>query len=437
MQQKVSQWLQSQGYEFSDITALLSVLGLILVISIVIHFILHRIVLGFVGRLAKKSRRRWREAFFERKLFSRVALAVQGIIVLIQASLWLKADSVVLEWVQTVSVLWILLYVLLAIYSLLDALLDISQDETKLKGLPLRGLFQSVKLIGTVVVVILAVSVLIGKSPLIIMSGLGAMTAVIMLVFKDPLLGLVAGIQLSANDMLEVGDWLEMPSYGADGDVIEIALTTVKVRNWDKTITTVPTYALISDSFKNWRGMQLAGGRRIMRQVLIDATSIEFLDEDDLARLRKAKLLEPYLTKKQQEIERYNNDGQFDLSSRANGRRMTNLGTFRAYLLTYLENHPDLRQDLTLLVRQGQSSSNGVPIEVYAFTATTQWAEYENIQSDIFDHIFAVIPEFGLRLYQSPTGHDLAKLSAHNRNHNFDATGGAESTANSRETTDK
>lgn len=411
MQQKFSQWLEAQGYQFTDITALVMVLGLILLISVAIHFIFHRVVLRFLDKMAKKSQKRWRKAFFERKIFSRIALVIQGVIIYIQAGLWLKPESGVVEWIQTISVLWVLLFILLAVFSLLDALLDISTDDSRLKGLPLRGLFQSVKLVATVVVIILAVSALVGKSPLIILSGLGAMTAVVMLVFKDPLLGLVAGIQLSANDMLDVGDWLEMPSYGADGDVIEIALTTVKVRNWDKTITTIPTYALISDSFKNWRGMEQAGGRRIMRQVLVDATSVEFLSDDDVARLKKARLLEPYLEERQKEISQYNEENQFDLTSRANGRRLTNLGTFRAYLLNYLENHKDIRQDMTLLVRQGQSSSKGIPIEVYAFTATIQWAEYENIQSDIFDHIFAVLPEFGLRLHQSPTGYDFSKLA--------------------------
>ncbi|GAA4342902.1 mechanosensitive ion channel family protein [Kangiella taiwanensis] len=425
MQQRFSQWLQAQGYEFTDITALIMVLGLILVISVAIHFIFHRVVLRFLDKMAQKSQKRWRKAFFERKLFTRIALAIQGIIIYVQAGLWLKPETEVLQWVQTISILWVLLFILLAAFSLLDALLDISSGESRLKGLPLRGLFQSVKLVATIVVIILGVSALIGKSPLLILSGLGAMTAVIMLVFKDPILGLVAGIQLSANDMLEVGDWLEMPSYGADGDVIEIALTTVKVRNWDQTITTIPTYALISDSFKNWRGMMEVGGRRIMRQVLIDATCVEFLSDDDMSRLKKARLLEPYLAERHQEISKYNEENKFDLSSRANGRRMTNLGTFRAYLLNYLKNRNDIRQDLTLLVRQGQSSSTGIPLEVYAFTATTKWAEYENIQSDIFDHIFAVLPEFGLRLHQSPTGHDFSKLAARQIN-----------TEQARETTD-
>ena len=425
MQQRFSQWLQAQGYEFTDITALIMVLGLILVISVAIHFIFHRVVLRFLDKMAQKSQKRWRKAFFERKLFTRIALAIQGIIIYVQAGLWLKPETEVLQWVQTISILWVLLFILLAAFSLLDALLDISSGESRLKGLPLRGLFQSVKLVATIVVIILGVSALIGKSPLLILSGLGAMTAVIMLVFKDPILGLVAGIQLSANDMLEVGDWLEMPSYGADGDVIEIALTTVKVRNWDQTVTTIPTYALISDSFKNWRGMMEVGGRRIMRQVLIDATCVEFLSDDDMSRLKKARLLEPYLAERHQEISKYNEENKFDLSSRANGRRMTNLGTFRAYLLNYLKNRNDIRQDLTLLVRQGQSSSTGIPLEVYAFTATTKWAEYENIQSDIFDHIFAVLPEFGLRLHQSPTGHDFSKLAARQIN-----------TEQARETTD-
>lgn len=425
MQQRFSQWLQAQGYEFTDITALIMVLGLILVISVAIHFIFHRVVLRFLDKMAQKSQKRWRKAFFERKLFTRIALAIQGIIIYVQAGLWLKPETEVLQWVQTISILWVLLFILLAAFSLLDALLDISSGESRLRGLPLRGLFQSVKLVATIVVIILGVSALIGKSPLLILSGLGAMTAVIMLVFKDPILGLVAGIQLSANDMLEVGDWLEMPSYGADGDVIEIALTTVKVRNWDQTITTIPTYALISDSFKNWRGMMEVGGRRIMRQVLIDATCVEFLSDDDMSRLKKARLLEPYLDERYQEISKYNEENKFDLSSRANGRRMTNLGTFRAYLLNYLKNRNDIRQDLTLLVRQGQSSSTGIPLEVYAFTATTKWAEYENIQSDIFDHIFAVLPEFGLRLHQSPTGHDFSKLAARQIN-----------TEQARETTD-
>jgi miniconductance mechanosensitive channel len=232
-----------------------------------------------------------------------------------------------------------------------------------------------------------------------------------MLVFKDPIMGLVAGIQLSANDMLAVGDWLEMPKYGADGDVIDIGLTTVKVSNWDRTITTIPTYALISDSFKNWRGMSESGGRRIKRSINIDAGSVHFLNEDELARLHKAKLLGPYLDQKVSEIERYNSELHADLTSLVNGRRLTNLGTFRAYLNEYLRNHPQIHQGMTLMVRQMQPTPEGIPVEIYAFTNTTAWVAYEGIQSDLFDHILAVLPEFGLRVHQTPTGYDMRTLA--------------------------
>jgi miniconductance mechanosensitive channel len=250
-------------------------------------------------------------------------------------------------------------------------------------------------------------STIIGKSPVILFSGLGAMTAVLMLIFKDPIMGLVGGIQLSANRMLSVGDWLEMPKYGANGDVIDVTLTSVKVQNWDKTITTIPTYALISDSFKNWRGMQESGGRRIMRNIRIDATSVRFLSEEQIAWLRKASLLTRYIDTRMEEINRYNAEQAQDLTCPINGRRLTNLGTFRAYLDQYLRNHPGIHQGMTMMVRQLEPGADGVPIQIYAFANTTAWVEYEGIQSDIFDHVLAVVPQFGLRLHQTPTGHDI------------------------------
>ncbi|EHC40303.1 Small-conductance mechanosensitive channel, partial [Salmonella enterica subsp. enterica serovar Gaminara str. A4-567] len=229
-------------------------------------------------------------------------------------------------------------------------------------------------------------------------------------VFKDPILGLVAGIQLSANDMLKLGDWLEMPKYGADGAVIDIGLTTVKVRNWDNTITTIPTWSLVSDSFKNWSGMSASGGRRIKRSINIDATSIHFLDDDEKQRLLTAHLLKPYLTSRHQEIDEWNK--QLDAPESAlNHRRMTNIGTFRAYLNEYLRHHPRIRKDMTLMVRQLAPDDHGLPIEIYAFTNTVVWLEYESIQADIFDHIFAVVEEFGLRIHQTPTGSDIRALS--------------------------
>ena len=244
------------------------------------------------------------------------------------------------------------------------------------------------------------------------LSGLGALTAVLLLVFKDTILGLVAGVQLSANKMVAVGDWIEMPKYGADGDVIEVALTTVKVQNWDKTVTTIPAYALISDSFKNWRGMQESGGRRIKRSVSIDVQTIVFCDEEMLGRFAKIKYIAEYIQKKKDELARFNQELKVDDSSLVNGRRMTNVGTFRAYVVAYLKHHPKIHQEMTFLVRQLAPSENGLPIEVYVFSNDKVWANYEAIQADIFDHILAVVPEFDLRVFQVPTGNDFRRLQS-------------------------
>jgi miniconductance mechanosensitive channel len=387
-----------------------SVLLIIALTSLVIHWILHRVIFNFVRASTKSSQQVWVRAFYERKLFTRLALTLQGVIIYMQARLWLDTNSGELQLIEVISHLWILLFGMLSVFSLLDTLEDINAASESGRRVPLRGLFQGVKLIGVIVVLIFAIALLIGKSPLILFSGLGAMTAILLLVFKDPLLGLVAGIQLSANQMLSLGDWLEMPKYGADGDVIDINLTTVKIRNWDKTITTVPTYALISDSFKNWRGMSESGGRRIKRAIHIDATCVRFLTEDDLTKLRKAQLLSDYIENKIAEIDEYNRTNHIDISSPTNGRRLTNLGIFRAYLTAYLKANKSINHEMTHMVRQLSPGAEGIPVEIYAFSNNTQWTVYENIQSDIFDHVFAVLPEFGLRVYQSPTGYDMQQI---------------------------
>jgi len=237
------------------------------------------------------------------------------------------------------------------------------------------------------------------------------MAAVLMLVFKDPILGLVAGIQLSANTMLKLGDWLEMTKYGADGAVIDIGLTTVKVQNWDNTITTIPTYALVSDAFKNWSGMSASGGRRIKRCINIDTTSIRFLSDAEHEKLMQARLLKPYMAARQEEINSWNGQGDVAASSVLNQRRMTNVGTFRAYLAEYLRQHPSIRKDMTQMVRQLAPGAEGLPVEIYAFTNTVAWLEYESIQADIFDHVFAVVGEFGLRVHQAPTGSDVRAIA--------------------------
>ncbi|MGP1082696.1 mechanosensitive ion channel family protein [Serratia sp. CY58181] len=407
MQQQITRWLEQFGLEFGGVMSLLMVLGLIVLISVVIHLVLHRVVLAALQRRGQQSQRVWQQAITQYKLFQRVALLLQGVIISIQATLWLQSGSQTQAVIVTAAQVWILAFTLLSLFSLLDTLLALLRQSPIANQLPLRGIFQGLKLVAAILIGIMIVSLLMGKSPLLLLSGLGAMTAVLMLVFKDPILGLVAGIQLSANDMLKIGDWLEMPKYGADGAVTDIGLTTVKVRNWDNTVTTIPTYALISDSFKNWRSMSESGGRRIKRSLNIDTGSVHFLSEEEQRRLQRNPLLHSYLNVKTQELSQHNQEIAVDLASPLNGRRLTNLGTLRAYLEAYLRAHPRIHQNMTLMVRQLAPTPEGLPLEIYAFSNTTVWAEYESIQADIFDHILAVIDEFGLRVHQTPTGNDL------------------------------
>ncbi|APS36520.1 MULTISPECIES: mechanosensitive ion channel family protein [Serratia] len=416
MQQQITRWLEQFGLEFGGVMSLLMVLGLIVLISVAIHLVLHRVVLAALQRRGQQSQRVWQQAITQYKLFQRVALLLQGVIISIQATLWLQSGSQTQAVIVTAAQVWILAFTLLSLFSLLDTLLALLRQSPISNQLPLRGIFQGLKLVAAILIGIMIVSLLMGKSPLLLLSGLGAMTAVLMLVFKDPILGLVAGIQLSANDMLKIGDWLEMPKYGADGAVTDIGLTTVKVRNWDNTVTTIPTYALISDSFKNWRSMSESGGRRIKRSLNIDTGSVHFLSEEEQRRLQRNPLLHSYLNVKTQELSQHNQEIAVDLASPLNGRRLTNLGTLRAYLEAYLRAHPRIHQNMTLMVRQLAPTPEGLPLEIYAFTNTTVWAEYESIQADIFDHILAVIDEFGLRVHQTPTGNDLRGMLLQNAN---------------------
>jgi len=277
---------------------------------------------------------------------------------------------------------------------------------------PVKGYFQILKIALYVLAALLMIATIIDRSPVILLSGLGAMAAVLILVFQDTLLSLVAGIQISSTDMVRVGDWIEVPGEGADGDVIEIALHTVKVQNWDKTITTVPIRKLVTGAFKNWRGMREAGGRRIKRALSLDQTSIRFLDAADVERLGALRLLRDHLARKQEDILQWNGQLGPREAIPANCRRLTNIGAFRAYVEAYLRAHPRLRQDLTIMARQLPPGPEGLPMEVYCFTDTVVWTEYEGIQADIFDHLFAILPEFGLRVFQGPAGADLRAMAA-------------------------
>jgi len=278
------------------------------------------------------------------------------------------------------------------------------------KNRPIKGFIQVIKILVLCGAAIIMISVLIDQSPLLLLSGLGAVTAVLLLVFKDTILSLVASVQLTTNDMLRLDDWIEMPSMQADGDVIDISLHTVKVQNFDKTITTIPTHRLVSDAYRNWRGMSDAGGRRIKRALTIDQNSVRFMDNDEVAALKRFRVLRDYLNKKKQEIADWN-ESELAGEDAVNARRITNIGTLRAYIIGYLKSHPEINDEgFTLLVRQLPPRPEGLPIEIYCFTSTTNWGEYERIQADIFDHLLAILPEFDLKIFQEPSGADFQRV---------------------------
>lgn len=305
----------------------------------------------------------------------------------------------------------IVLSIAMAISKGLDYVNEVYNRRPQARNTPIKGYIQILKIAVYCAAAILAIATLIEQSPLLLLSGLGAMAAVLLLVFKDTILSLVASVQLSSNDMLRVGDWIEMPGMNADGDVIDIALHTVKVQNFDKTITTIPTYKLIADSYRNWRGMSESGGRRIKRALPLDQNSVRFLGDEEVQDLRRFRLLGDYLAAKDAELRDWNARELAGGSNPVNARRITNIGTFRAYVIAYLQAHPSLSGAKTLLVRQLDPTPQGLPLEIYCFTDTTDWAEYENIQADIFDHLLAILPEFGLLLFQQPSGMDLAGLA--------------------------
>lgn len=312
--------------------------------------------------------------------------------------------------VQNVAHASIILTITMAIAAVLNIINDAWQRRPDAHMRPIKGYIQVAKIVIYLIATILVIATLIDRSPLILLSGIGAMAAVLMLIFQDTLLSLVASVQITSNDIIRVGDWVEIPQLNADGAVIDIALHTVKIQNWDKTITTIPTKRFISDSFRNWRGMQESGGRRIKRSLFLDQNSVRFLSQEDCARLWRFSILKPYLERKLTELDTWNKDLAEKGVEDINARRITNIGTFRAYVEQYLRHHSGIHQDMTLMVRQMALSAEGLPLEIYCFTNTIVWVEYEGIQSDIFDHLLAILPEFGLRVFQNPSGADLHNI---------------------------
>ncbi len=406
-----SGWLQSilldygLDWHYANLaTQAMAILAMLLA-AMAANFVARRLLLNGFKVLARLTSSAWDDMLLQRGVLKRLAHLAPALVVYLLIPYVLSADQATLTTIiKTILIVYSIFVGTTVVDASLNVFLDIYRQFPISREIPLKGFVQVIKLAVYFLGAVLIISVIVGKSPVILLSGLGALTAVLMLVFKDTILGLVAGIQLVSNRMLAVGDWIEMPKYGADGDVIEIALTTVKVQNWDKTITTIPTYALISDSFKNWRGMQNSGGRRIKRAIYLDINTIRFLTEEEIDSLKSIQLLRDYLQQRHEEIQRYNETHGVDASRRVNGRRLTNIGTFRAYIEAYLRHHPLINQRMTFLVRQLAPGEKGLPIEIYVFSKDKVWANYERIQADIFDHLLAAVPEFGLRVFQFPTG---------------------------------
>ncbi|MDP6210060.1 MAG: mechanosensitive ion channel [SAR324 cluster bacterium] len=387
--------------------------GSLFLVVLCLSWFVYKIVQGPLNRslerLSSLTNQQWDNVLVEKHVFQRLLNFVPLILIYVLTSPIL-AGTELLALSQTLINVLFLLAAMLTVDALLSALLAIYSSSGISKEISITPFVQVLKLALYFVSGILLLSLLLQKTPLYFLSGLGALTAVLMFVFKDILMGFVAGIQLIANKMVAPKDWIEMPKYGADGDVIEITLTTVKVQNFDNTITTIPTYALINESFKNWRNMNLSGGRRIKRYVNIDLSSIKFCDTEMLERFTKIQLITNAIQDRQAEIKVSNEEKNVDESTIVNGRRLTNIGIFRAYVDAYLRQHPQISNQMTFLVRQLSPRENGLPIEIYVFCKETNWNIYEAVQADIFDHILAVVPEFDLRVFQEPSGSDFQKL---------------------------
>ncbi len=382
-------------------------LFLLLIAAFALGRLARFLTLHAVKLLSRRPSLHWLNDFLHNKVFHRLAQMTPSLVVQFSLGLIPVLSDNSKHVIGNIALGFTILFLVLALGALLNALIDIYARTEHARTRSIKGYVQLAKMILYIFGAIIIVATLIDRSPLLLLSGLGAMSAVILLVYKDTLLSFVASVQLTSNDMLRVGDWIEMPQVGADGDVVDITLHTVKIQNFDKTIVSIPTWRLMSESFKNWRGMQQSGGRRIKRSLHIDASGIRFLDEQEQVRLTQIRLLSGYVSSKQAELKAWNAAQGEVAELSANQRRMTNLGTFRAYALAYLNAHPDIQPNMTCMVRQMEATAEGVPLEIYCFTRTTAWAEYERIQGDIFDYLLAVLPEFGLSVYQKPSGADL------------------------------
>ncbi len=380
----------------------------VVLLSWLAYLVAKVIILKALTRLIGRSATQFDDILLRESVFHRLITLIP-VLILYNFTYLLPRFADHLQRFLGALIAWI---IVLTLGALITAAHEIYKGTAFAKRMDVKSYLQVVKLFVYLFGTIVIVSLLIGRSPWGLLSGVGAMTAVLLLIFRDTILSFVASLQISSNNLVRVGDWIEMPEFGADGDVIDIALHTVKVQNWDKTITTIPTHKLLETSIKNWRGMSLSGGRRIKRALYVDMSTIRLCDEEMLKRFEQIQYITKYIQDKKVEVARYNEERQIDTSRLINGRWLTNVGTFRAYVEAYLRNHPRIHQEMTLMVRQLAPGPSGLPIEIYAFTNDTQWEHYEAIQADIFDHILAIVPEFDLRVFQEPTGSDFRKLSS-------------------------
>lgn len=383
---------------------------IVLMVAFAADAVCRHILLKAIARLVSQTKATWDDIIFDHRVMVHLSRMVIPVIIYIFIPVaFADATSGTLDFLLRICQIIILISFLSFINSLLKAVYTVYSEKEQLRDRPLKGMLQTLQVMVWFIGAIIIVSILINKSPVSLLAGLGASAAILLLVFKDSIMGFVSGVQLSANDMLKVGDWIAMPKYGADGTVIEVTLATVKIRNWDNTITTIPPYLLVSDSFQNWRGMRESGGRRVKRSINIDMTSIRFCTSEMLEKYRRIQLLADYVEKTEGVIKEYNEERGIDNSILVNGRRQTNLGVFRAYLMAYLKSLPDVNQELTCMVRQLQPTDHGIPMELYFFCSIKDWVPYEAVQADVFDHVLAIIPEFDLQVFQSPSGRDFQK----------------------------
>lgn len=389
-----------------------ALVGLIVLFGVaaIAFAVIRRIVLRVAGRVAKRSGTFWDDVLIRQAFLHRLAWAVPLLIVYQGVAFVPHLPDAIETLLERLAVACLVLVAVRALAALLSGINEIYNRYPYARQRPIKGYLQVASIAIHLIAVILILAALMDRSPVIFFSGIGAMTAILLLIFRDTLLSLVAGIQLTSNDLIRVGDWIEMPQFGADGDVIDIALNSVRVQNWDRTFTVIPTHKFLEHSFKNWRGMEESGGRRIKRSLNIDMSTIRFLTDDEIERFGRFVLLENYVADKVKELADYDRAQAAEPGMVANARRLTNVGTLRAYIIQYLRHHPHIHQRMTFMVRQLQPTSQGLPLEIYVFSSDTAWVSYEGIQADIFDHILAMVPEFGMRVFQNPSGADVLAL---------------------------